>query len=68
MKYEVETLKFSLLIEDLKKDLDLHIKRHSVNEDKTEDFAWHLHKVNDKLREALFEIAQILPNENLDLS
>lgn len=66
MKYEVETKKFESLIEDLKRDLDVHVKRHSLNVDKSEDFAWHLNKVNDKLREALFEISQILPNEKLD--
>jgi hypothetical protein len=64
MKYEVETKKCESLIESLKKDLNWHIKRHSVNENKSEDFAWHLNRVNDRLRGALYEIAQILPNES----
>jgi len=65
MKFEVETTKCTTLIEDLKKDLDLHIKRHALNENISEEFAWSLNRVNNKLREALFEIAQILPNEKL---
>ena len=68
MKYDVETKKFESLIESLKKDLDLLNKRHSVNENKSEVFAWHLNRVNDRLGGALYEIAQILPNENLNLN
>lgn len=63
MKYEVETKKCESLIESLKKALDFHNKRHSVNADKSEDFAWHLNKVNNMLKGVLFEIEQILPNE-----
>jgi len=63
MKYEVETTKCTTLIESLKKDLDWHIIRHSFNKNISEEFAWSLNRVNDKLRGALFEIAQILPSE-----
>lgn len=49
MKYEVETQVCAIHLEDLKKDLELHIRRHLHNEDKSEDFAWHLNKINNKL-------------------
>jgi hypothetical protein len=68
MKYEVETQVCATHLEDLKKDLELHIIRHLHNKDKSEDFAWHLNKINNKLLDIKWEIAQILPNENLAIS
>jgi len=68
MKYEVETQVCATHLEDLKKDLELHMRRHLHNEDKSKDFAWHLYKINNKLSDIKWEIAQILPNENLDTS
>jgi len=65
MKYEVETQVCATHLEDLKKDLELHTRRHALNGNISEEFAWSLNRVNNHLREALFEIAQILPNEVL---
>lgn len=63
MKYKVEAEVCAILLEDLKKDLNLHMRRHVLNEHISEEFAWSLNKVNNNLREALFNIAQILPKE-----
>ena len=68
MKYEVETQVCATHLEDLKKDLELHIRRHALNGNISEEFAWSLNKINNKLLFLKCEIAQILPNEKLDTS
>jgi hypothetical protein len=67
MKYEVEAKVCATHLEDLKKDLDLHIRRQSVNKDNPE-FIESLNKINNKLLFLKWEIAQILPNEKIDKS